>query len=143
LPRLETNASCARTRSSRPLCRSSRGPIAPIPTSCSAASNAPAWRLVRAAPRARCARRAGSCVSATARCRNAAAAARPPRAWARPAARSSSAATFSSGPSAASARCHARRSGSTCASVDSAKASWTCRRSDGDATLYTADRTSG
>ena len=54
-----------------------------------------------------------------ARSRNAAAAARPPRAWARPAARSSSAATSSSGPAAASARCQARRSGSTSVSVAS------------------------
>ncbi len=54
----------------------------------------------------------GSSVSSTARCRKAAAAAMPPRACARPAERSSSAATSSSGPEVARARCQARRSGS-------------------------------
>ena len=53
---------------------------------------------------------------------NHAAAARPPRASARSAERSSSSATSSSGPSAACARCHARRSGSTGGSVASANA---------------------
>ena len=71
----------------------------------------------------------GPRVSATARCRNAAAAARPPRACARPAERSSSKATCSSGPAAAAARCHARRSGSVSRSVASASARWTARRS--------------
>ena len=51
-------------------------------------------------------------------------AAAPPRACARPAERSSSAATASSGPLAACARCHARRSGSSCGSVASASARW-------------------
>ena len=49
--------------------------------------------------------------------RNAAAAATPPRACARPAERSSSAATSSSGPGVARARCQARRSGSVSATV--------------------------
>ena len=56
-------------------------------------------------------------MSGTDRCRNAAAAATPPRVCARPAERSSCEATFSSGPAAAAARCHARRSGSASASV--------------------------
>ena len=94
--------------------RPRRPPAARGPT-----SNAPAPRLAWAAASARSARRAGSPVSATARCRNAAAAARPPRACARPAERSSSRATSSSGPAAAAARCHARRSGSTSRSVAS------------------------
>ena len=68
---------------------------------------------------------AGSGVSSAARSRNAAAAAMPPRRRARPAERSSSSATVSSRPAAACARCHARRSGSTCGSVASASARWT------------------
>ena len=78
------------------------------------------WPAPRPALRSAC--RAGSAVSNTDRCRNAAAAARPPRACARPAERSSSAATSSSGPSAAWARCQARRSGSARGSVTSASA---------------------
>ena len=93
-----------------------------VARSARAASKAPAWRLASAAASARSARRAGSTVSATARCRNAAAAATPPRACARPAERSSSAATSSSGPGVARARCQARRSGSVSASVASARA---------------------
>ena len=58
--------------------------------------------------------------------RNAAAAVSPPRACARLAERSSSAATSSSGPGAACARCHARRSGSSCGSVASARARCAC-----------------
>ena len=106
-------------------------------------SSAPACRLACAAARARPDRRAGSAVSSTARCKNAAAAAMPPRACARPADRSSSAATFSSGPGAAAARCHARRSGSRSRSVTSASARCAARRSGSDAAEYTADRTSG
>ena len=75
-------------------------------------SNAPARSIASAAASARIPRRPGSAVNAVACSRNAAAAARPPRACARPAERSSSSATDSSGPSAAWARCHARRSGS-------------------------------
>ena len=55
---------------------------------------------------------AGSGVNSAARSRKAAPAARPPRACARSAERSSSAATSSSSPAVACARCHARRSGS-------------------------------
>ena len=83
-----------------------------------AASNCPAPRLAWAAASDRSAFRAGSPVSATERFRNAAAAARPPRAWARPAETSSSSATSSTGPVAATARCQARRSGSASRSVD-------------------------
>ena len=68
---------------------------------------------------------------------------RPPRAFARSAERSSSTATSSSGPRAASARCQARRSGSLCGSVTSARARCTPRRSDADADRYTTDRTRG
>ena len=93
------------------------------------ASNRPAWKLTSAAAKARSASRAGSAVSSTARFRKAAAAAMPPRAWARPAERSSSAATSSSGPGAAHARCQARRSGSVSASVASARARCTRWRS--------------
>ena len=57
-----------------------------------------------------------------ARCKNAAAAPTPPRACARPAERSSSAATSSSGPGVARARCQARRSGSVSAAVALARA---------------------
>ena len=67
-------------------------------------------RLVWAAASARCLRRVGSTVRATARWRNAAAAPTPPRAWARPADPSSSDATSSFGPVVAAARCQARRS---------------------------------
>ena len=80
----------ARSRSTRARWNSSSGPASAVANSPRAASNAPAWKLACAAASARSARRAGSCVSATARCRNAAAAARPPRACARPAERSSS-----------------------------------------------------
>ena len=104
-------------------------PASAVATSPRAASNAPAWKLACAAASARSARRAGSTVSATARCRNAAAAATPPRACARPAERSSSAATSSSGPGVAWARCQARRSGSVSGSVASARARWTRWRS--------------
>ncbi len=72
-------------------------------------------------------------VNPAARSRNTAAAARPPRRWARPADRSSSAATSSSEPRVAWARCQARRSGSACASVTSASAVRALRRSPGDA----------
>jgi hypothetical protein len=54
-----------------------------------------------------------------------------------------SAATSSSGPGAAVARCHARRSGSRSRSVASASARCTARRSGSDAVEYTAERTSG
>ena len=67
----------------------------------------------------------------------------PPRACARPADRSSSAATCSSDPGAAAARCHARRSGSRSRSVTSASARCAARRSSSDAAEYAADRTSG
>ena len=106
-------------------------------------SYAPAFRLASAAASARSVRRAGSAESATERSRNAAVAASPPRDCARPADRSSSTATASSGPAAASARCQARRSGSACGSVTSAKARWTVRRSSAVADRYTAERTSG
>ena len=122
---------------------SSSGPAAAMLSRSSAASNAPARRLAWAAARARPARGPGSPVSSTARCKNAAAAAIPPRACARPADRSSSAATPSSGPGAAVARCHARRSGSRSRSVTSANARCAARRSGSDAEEYTADRTSG
>jgi aquaporin Z len=65
---------------------------------------------------------AGLVLSSVARSRNAAPAAIPPRPCARSADRSSSPATASSGPRAAQARCHARRSGSTSGSVTSASA---------------------
>src|SRR5262249_16552800 len=81
--------------------------------------------------------------SAAARARKEAAAAGPPRACARPAERSSSPATSSSGPSAAWARCQARRSGSDSGSVASASARCALRRSCGEAARYTAERTSG
>jgi len=82
-----------------------------------------------AAANARTPRRAGSGVSLIARSRKAAAAANPPRACVRPADRSSSAATSSSGPAAAWARCQARRLGSVPGSVASARAWWARRRS--------------
>ena len=113
LPRLVTNAIWARTRSAWACCASLSGPASAMASSSPAASKAPAWTLACAAASARPARRAGSRVSVAACFRNAAAAARPPRAWARPAERSSSAATSSSGPGAACARCQARRSGSS------------------------------
>ena len=52
-------------------------------------------------------------------------------------------ATCSFGPAVAAAKCQARRSGSTCASVASANAKWAARRSVAAADLYTAERTSG
>ena len=51
--------------------------------------------------------------------------------------------TSSSGPGAACARCHARRSGSSRSSVASARARCTWRLSSADADRYAADRTSG
>lgn len=57
----------------------------------------------------------------------------PPRLPARSAERSSSPAMSSSGPTAASARCQARRSGSSPGSITSARASCTRRRSCGGA----------
>ena len=108
-----------------------------------AVSNAPASRPAWAAANARSVRRAGSRVSSTERCKKAAAAAIPPRAAARSADCSSSTATDSSVSTAAAARCHARRSGSTCASVAAASAACTARRSSALAAWYTADRTSG
>ena len=52
-------------------------------------------------------------------------------------------ATCSSGPTAAAARCHARRSGSASLSVASANARWTARRCSTAAERYTAERTRG
>ena len=52
-------------------------------------------------------------------------------------------ATSSSGPAAAAARCHARRSGSVSRSVASASARCTARRSSAAADRYIAERTSG
>ena len=75
--------------------------------------------------------------------RNAAAAAIPPLLWARPAEASSSAATASSGPAAALAACHARRSGSDCGSVASANARWMALRSVRSAARYAAERING
>jgi hypothetical protein len=113
LPRFWANATPARSRSTRARPSSSSGPASAAASSPRATSNAPARRLAWAAASALSARRAGSPVSATARRRKAPAAAKPPRACARPAERASSKATSSSGPEAAAARCHARRSGST------------------------------
>ena len=79
----------------------------------------------------RCTWRGRVGVRAAAWSRNAAAAAIPPWASARPAERSSSAATASSGPTAAQARCQAHRSGSVSGSVTSASARCTSRRSAG------------
>ena len=143
LPRLVTNASWARTRSTRACWKSLCGPVSATVSRSCAASNAPVWTLACAAASAREARCAGSSVSIVARSRNAAAAASPPRARARPAERSSSAATSSSGPGEACARCQARRSGSSCGSVTSAKARcisclWWIK-----AERYAAERTSG
>ena len=98
-----------------------------------AAPNAPDLIVADAAASARSVRRAESRVSIVARSRNAAAAARPPRARARPADRSNASATSSSGPGAASARCHARRSGSRCGSVALPRAACTSRLSCGSA----------
>ena len=109
----------------------------------SAASSAPASRLARAAASRRRTRSAGSGVSVAALSRKAADAAMPPRASARAAERSSSSATCSSGPGAAWARCHARRSGSVSASVASASAACSAERSAGDAERYAAERASG
>jgi hypothetical protein len=67
----------------------------------------------------------------------------PPRACARPADRSSSAATSSSGPAAAWARCQARRSGAISGSVAAASAPCTAWRSATDAARYDAERSSG
>ena len=122
LPRLVTNASWARARSAWACWRSLSGPASAMSSRSAATSKAPAWILAWAAASARPARRAGSSVSVAACFRKAAAAARPPRACARPAERSSSAATSSSGPGAAWARCQARRSGSSRGSVASARA---------------------
>ena len=125
-PGPEANATCPRSRSARARCSSSTGPASAMASRSRAWSNAPACRLACAAASVRSARRAGSAVSAAARSRNAAAAASPPRACARPADRSSSAATSSSGPAAAWARCQARRSGSAAGSVASASAACVC-----------------
>ena len=142
-PRVAANVICACSSCARACASSSSGPDRATASSRSASSGAPAWCLPCAAASARRARRSGSGVSSAARSWNAAPAARPPRARARPAERSSSAATSSSSPPVAWARCHARRSGSTPASVASARASWTRRCSSGAAARYTADRTSG
>ena len=77
LPRLAANAIWARSRCTRARSRSSRVPVSAVASSATASSSAPASNLVCAAASARCARRDGSGVSATARSRNAAAAARP------------------------------------------------------------------
>ena len=103
-------------------CKAGIGPASAAVSNCRAASSAPASRLARAAASRRRRRWAGSGVSVAALSRKAAAAAMPPRASARAAERASSPATSSSGPAAAWARCHARRSGSICGSVASARA---------------------
>jgi hypothetical protein len=138
--RLDENAIWARRRSTLARWRLLFAPAAAMPRSARASSRAPASYCVRTAASERCARRDGSDVSPTARSWNAAAAVSPPHAWARPAARSSSAATSSSGPATASARCQARRSGSICMSVVFAGARCTRRRSAGAAARYTAER---
>ena len=110
----------------------SAGPASTAARSARAASRAPPSRLRQAAASSRSARRAGSGVRRAARSSRAAAASRPPRDCARAADSSSSAAISSSGNSVACARCHARRSGSTSASVTSASARCTsCRSSSG------------
>jgi hypothetical protein len=88
--------------------------------------------LACAAARMRSACRAGSAESSIDRSKNAAAAARAAPGLRLPAERSSSAAT-SSGPAAAWARCHARRSGSVIGSVTSASAACICCVSENDA----------
>ena len=130
LPRLRANAISAFSRSIRARLSSSSGSGCAEARSSAACSNAPAWSFSWAAETVRCARSVGSLVSATARPRKAAAAATPPRARALSADRSSSAATPSSGPDAALARCHTRRSGSFSASVASASTRCTPRCSD-------------
>jgi hypothetical protein len=70
-------------------------------------------------------------------------AARPPRSRDRAAERSSSAATSSSMPTVASARCQARRSASASFVSTSAMARWQARRSAGVALWYVADRCYG
>ena len=96
-----------------------------------------------AAAMRRAAARSGSGLSSADRLRRAAAALWPPRSRARPAPRSRMAATSSSGPTDAAARCHARRSLSSSESVAAASAPWAARRSAGRAPPYIADRMSG
>ena len=143
LPCVETNAICARSKSTRAPSSSSSAPASVDESRPIASSSAPARNFVCAATSARCARRAESGVNIAARSRNAAAAAKPPRACARAAERSSSSATSSSGTDAACARCHARRSGSMSGSVAAASARCASRCWFASAAPYTAERTSG
>ena len=120
--RLDANAIRPRSTSTRARCRSSTASDSAVASNALAASGAPACSLAFAAASARDPRRTGSGVSSVARSRYAAAAATPPRSCTRSAEHSSSAATASSGPAAAWARCQARRSGSESGAVTSARA---------------------
>jgi hypothetical protein len=111
--------------------------------SAAALAKSPATTPASAATSRRSAARSGSAVSSAAHRRNDCSLSHPPRWRARSADASSSAATASSGPSAASARCHARRSGSVSGSVTFAKAAWARRRSPGEGPQYAAVRISG
>ncbi len=134
LPSLcRTKAIRPRSTSTAACWSSSSTAFSTVVSRAAAVSVAPASRCARTAASVRSTRSVVSSDNAAARSMNAAAAVTPPRDRAREAERSSSAATSSSGPVPACARCQARRSGSTTGSVTSASTRWAAKRSCGSA----------